>query len=473
MRRALLAIGVGGLMLLLSGQARAQQTADWIGGRVVSVRDAHPLVRATVSLWSFQSQQTVATTTTDGEGRFRFDPVPAGKYRMTGEAANYVTAAYMAHEGYATAIVTGAGVATNSLELRLTPVATISGRVFDGVEPVQRANVMLYREDPGSKGKATKQYSAQTDDEGNFEIARLGAGVYYLSVTGTPWYAVQPPVQPANAQLAYRESVDPSLMVAYPMVFYPDALSAAEATPIEIHGGERIRANMQMHPEHAVTLTMRVAPGEKQNRMFEQLTRTVFGVEEPVQTQMSQTEGVRQFSGLAPGEYNIRELTPTGMSGHSRTVDVRGGSTAIDDETAGETASISVTVHATDGESLPDPLSVSLRGSGGNRTPGFRVDDKGAAEATGVPAGGYRVAFNGGGRALHVVALKVDGKVTGDGRVSVAGNEHVTVDATRFFGADDGGRVRATRWESGRGCVCGAGAGRQRYRGRTVPARPE
>jgi 5-hydroxyisourate hydrolase-like protein (transthyretin family) len=424
-----IALVAWGLLLLPCLTLQAQQTEEHIGGRVVSEREGSPLAHATVTLWSLQSQRNVATATTDSGGHFRFETLPAGKYRLTAAAANYSTASYMQHDQYSTAIVTGAGLATDSLELRLTPVASISGRVFEGVDPVQHANVSLYREEAGSKQHVNRERSAQTDEEGVFEFSRLAPGSYFLSVSGTPWYAVHPPAA-ENAQVQYRTSIDPSLDVAYPMAFYPDALDSSGASPIEIHGGEEITANMLMHPVHAVTVTIQLRQGETTNQPFAQVTRTVFGVEEPTSAQMTQTGGTRQISGLAPGEYNIREVSMSGTPIHSRPLDLRGGSTSIEDEAAADTASVSVTVHRSDGAFLPPQLLVNLRASGNNNSIGHRLNDKGDADIPGVPAGEYRLVFTGNGQAMHLVTLSVDGKPIGNGQVSIAGSGHVAVDAT-------------------------------------------
>jgi len=65
-----------------------------------------------------------------------------------GAKRGYITAAYDEHELFSTAIVTGAGVDTENLTLRLVPTAVLTGHVFDEFgEPVRAASVILWRDD--------------------------------------------------------------------------------------------------------------------------------------------------------------------------------------------------------------------------------------------------------------------------------------------------------------------------------------
>ena len=441
-RLALLAFAL--VLLLTPIAATAQQPSqpppqEQVGGRVVSQTDKHPIPHAKITLTNTRDQKIAATAIADDEGRFRFDPVPPGKYRMNGSATNYLPANYQQHGQYATAIVTGAGLATDSLELQLNPISSISGHVFDNGEPVQRASVMLFREDPSSAAHVTQSQTSQTNDDGAYEFNRVAPGRYFLVANGTPWYAVHPPLDRPGFQTQFRVAVDPALDVAYPPVYYPDSLEPSGATPITLHGGETPTADLQMHPEHAVTLTLQLPLGDAGNNYpTPQLFRTIFGTEESALTQSesfnSNGTTTTTIFGIAPGQYSLRNFTSTGLFGPSRRVDLTSSITTADAADPPGAASLTVTAHAANGASLPTQLQVSLRSLPSNQSMNAKLNEKGVAEFPTVPTGDYRVAFLGSPRAIYILTLAVEGKPVADKQLHITNASHLTVEMTLVQG---------------------------------------
>src|SRR3979490_2160983 len=102
-----------------------------IAGTVVSRADGHALSRARVFVRQARDQQKFQSIVTSADGKFAFSGLPAGKYSVEGSKRGYISAAYDQHDQFSTAIVTGAGFDTETLLLRLAPVAVITGRVLD------------------------------------------------------------------------------------------------------------------------------------------------------------------------------------------------------------------------------------------------------------------------------------------------------------------------------------------------------
>jgi 5-hydroxyisourate hydrolase-like protein (transthyretin family) len=425
-------LAIAACFLALSSIASAQQSqGDQVAGKVVSEIDGHPLAHATITLTDIKTERLAATVVADDDGHFSFAGVAPGKYRVTGAAARFIAGSYLQHEGYSTAIVTGAGLATDSLVLQLTPTAAISGRVLDeSGEPVGYAAVVLYREDLTGAEHVTRFRNTQTDDDGEYELTGLPRGRYFLSATGKPWYAVHPPPEQEGANPPYRLAVDPALDVAYPTIFYPDALDSDGASPLTVHGGEQLTANMQLYPQHAVTLTLRLAPGEKPNQQMPQLTRSVFGVDENVQVQMEFTQSERRMTGVPPGHYNVQEIAPgNGIPTHSESISLTSGSTSVDIPEAAELATINATVHDVNGALIVAPLPFNLYNTQLNRFAGGRVSDKGVAELANIPRGDYSLVLDGAKR-LNVVRLSVNGQPIADKRLHITGGGKVAVDVT-------------------------------------------
>ena len=184
---------------------------------------------------------------------------------------------FVADKNLWVAIVTGAGLDTEHLALRLAPAGIIAGRVLDeSGEPVRNATVTIYFDDHSSGfGQVRQFHGAQTDDQGDYEIASLMPGTYFLSASATPWYAVHPNRQ-TNVPDLPPASVDPSLDVTYPLTYYGDETAAEDATPIPIRGGERLQADIHLNPAHALSLRFRVPTNEQGGFRVPQLQQSSF-----------------------------------------------------------------------------------------------------------------------------------------------------------------------------------------------------
>jgi hypothetical protein len=112
-------------------QAQSSAAVFQIAGIIVNSIGGNPLGRARVSILDPHNPKNVQSMVTSEDGRFEFKVSP-GKYALQGAKRGFITASYDEHEGFSTAIVTGAGFDTGSLVLRLAPSAVLSGRILDG-----------------------------------------------------------------------------------------------------------------------------------------------------------------------------------------------------------------------------------------------------------------------------------------------------------------------------------------------------
>src|SRR6202140_2269014 len=233
-----------------------------IAGTIVSKTDGHPLPRARVTLSDARNSQKFESLVTAENGKFEFSEVPAGKYDLHGAKRGYISASYDQHDQFSTAIVTGAGIETEALVLRLAPAAVIAGKILDEAgEPVRHATVTVYRDDHSSGVDRIQQFrTAQTDDQGSYEVASLVPCTYFLSASAKPWYAVHPNSTDSGTE---GNSADPATLtraldVAYPLTYYSDVIDADSATPIPIRGGERLQVEIHLSPVPSLRLLFRV-----------------------------------------------------------------------------------------------------------------------------------------------------------------------------------------------------------------------
>jgi hypothetical protein len=368
-----------------------------IAGTIVSKIDGHPLARARVTLRDARNPQKFESILTAEKGNFEFSGVPAGKYDLYGAKRGYISASYDQHEQFSTAIVTGAGLETEALVLRLAPAAIISGKILDeGGEPVRHATVTLFYDDHSNGVDQIQQAGGtQTDDQGAYEIPRLMPGTYFLSASAKPWYAIHPnsnapdsgsKLQPAAAAL------DRSLDVAYPLTYYPAVTDPDSATPIPIRGGERLQVDIHLNPVPSLHLLFRVPNNGEHGFSAPRLEQPAFDG-----SAVMQIDGIRmvlpglvELTGIPAGRYNVR-LNEPGVALQMDGIDLTKDGEEIDTSRGEALSTIKVSVHLPEETTVPPQLMVGLRGAQRMFAGVQQVNTKGDAEFPQIAPGRYEV----------------------------------------------------------------------------------
>lgn len=393
-----------------------------IAGTVVSKTDGHSLARVRVVVRDTKDPQRFQSVVTAEDGKFDFTGVPAGKYSLNGAKRGFITSAYDQHEQFSTAIVTGAGLETESLVLRLPPSAMISGKVLDeSGEPVRRASVTLYYDDHSSGVDQIHQArGAQTDDQGAYEIPSLTPGNYFVAASAKPWYAVHPRSNPASSgqasQPAPPENFDRSLDVAYPLTYYPDVTDADSAAPIPVRGGDRVQVEIHLNPVPSLHLLFRVPNNGNNGLAFPQLEQPSFDGSTFLQNDGTQlvSPGLVEITGVPAGRYNVRingQDSAVQMSG----VDLTKDGEEIDTSSGEALCNVKVSAQVPGETMLPEHLSIGLR-SAHRALAGWKAfDAKGEAELQQIPAGSYEVLLWGAPKPYSIVHMSAEG-ATASGR---------------------------------------------------------
>jgi hypothetical protein len=387
-----------------------------IAGTVLSAADGHPLDRARVTITDVKNTKNAQSMITSEDGRFEFKQVGAGKYSLQAAKRGFITAAYDEHEQFSTAIVTGADLDTERLMLHLAPTATLSGKVFDEFgDPVRHAIVTLYREDHQSGVSRIQRFrNAPTDDQGSYGVAPLNAGTYFLAVTATPWYAVNPVSAGREDGRDFPGAVDRSLDVAYPVTYYADSTDPDAATPIPIKGGDHVQVDFHLAPVPALHLLFHRTDSVGQGLTIPSLERLGIDGTEFGGTTGGQmvSPGVYEVTGLAPGSYRVR--MPGSIPGQPtriKDVDISNGDQELDSSSGEPTGNVKATIQITRESRLPAQLFLVLRDSGEKFASWQAVDAKGEAEFQDVVPGKYVLLAQAKGKAFYV------------GRTSSQGNE--------------------------------------------------
>lgn len=403
LRLRVAAFAVQGAIMLASMSCARAQTSYSIAGRVVNAATGEPVRGATVAALSEEDNHLVASTLTDAEGNFGISGLSAGKYPLSASRRGFRTSLYDEHEGFNTAIVTGPGQDTEHLVFHIPPGAVVYGTVIDdGGDPVQNAQVQLFRRDPTAPERhPLRAEGASTDDTGAYEFSDLAAGQYFVAVGAQPWYALRS--RPGAA-----DSGDNSLDVAYPVTFFDSTTDEAAASAIEVTAGERAEADISLHAVPALHIKL-TGPRQPNDGPVANLRQTVFGADFPAQVEMEGNANGYEFVGLAPGHYEMDTTNPP------RTMDLDASSNMEIDPSSGTPMQpVDGTVRMADG-SAPGEVSLALtKPDGGARASTVAQNGKFHFEAVAPGAWGL-LAFRSGAnyKELYVSSIKPDGGASG------------------------------------------------------------
>jgi hypothetical protein len=416
-----------------------------IAGVVVSKSDGNPLARARITVREVKNPDKLESMVTAEDGKFEFTGVPAGKYSLRGAKRGFITAAYDQHDEHSTAIVTGAGIDTENLVLKLSPDALISGVVLDEAgDPVRNAMVTLYVENhaEGMNQIGTSR-GTQTDDLGAFELTDLTSGTYFVAVSAKPWYAVHTPSvlgqSGSKDESTPPTAVDRSLDVAYPVTYFGDVTDADSATPIVIRGGERIRLEVHLNPVPSLRLLFRMPNDGRAGFSPPRIEMPTFDGVTNVQTSFTScAPGICEVTGIPAGRYNVQFMGMGSNPGKQILgVNLTKDGEELDASTAQAVSSVTVSVQATGEAAVPKGVTIGLRAQSRSRDSWRRIDSKGAAEFQQISPGKYEVvAVSSGGR--YVVAnVSADGAEVSGHTVTVGAGASLSLTVSLISGSAD------------------------------------
>ncbi len=333
-RRALLALLPALISVVLVHAATAAAPQHFrIAGMVVNSLTNQPIASASVAIAPVEqgSEREIARSVLTGsDGRFAFEGLPRGKYSLMAQARGFTLQAFNHHDVYASAIVAGPGLDSESLIFRLDPDASLEGHVTDdNNEPVQGAMVRLFQKTiQDGRQKIVPMDQGQTDDQGYYRLGHVSPGTYFIVFSARPWYAqnsrdVVRHRRP-SAEDGGEAATDTNLDVTYPLTFYPDAFDSAGASPLIIHPGDHLTADAVMHAVPALHLRIRTGGAGSASPGFENtyphVSQRLFdGYLDPAfNAPVTWPEpGVIEIAGLAPGRYVV-EMPAGSGPGHKQ-----------------------------------------------------------------------------------------------------------------------------------------------------------
>jgi hypothetical protein len=215
-------------LALAQAPSQSPQDKAHIEGILINQVTGQPLRKGTVSLRDAavtpkpgESTPAAYAVMSDAEGKFVFDDVNPGRYKLMADHPGYIRATYRTSSG--AFLNVGPGQVLKDIRITITPQGVIAGRVVDeDGDPITEVSVqaMVWRTINGVRRLGFSRYTP-VDDQGNFRLANLEAGRYVLS-----------------ARLDQRQPVNTDkIHDVYVTTYYPSTLEVSEATPIPLAAG--------------------------------------------------------------------------------------------------------------------------------------------------------------------------------------------------------------------------------------------
>ena len=283
-----------------------------IRGHIVAADSGQPLRKAQVRIVSGELREN-RLVTTDGDGRYEFKEVVAGRYNVTATKGSFVSLQYGQQRPFEPGkpLEILAGQTLEKVDFSLPRGAVITGRVLDEFgEPLPDAmvSVQRYQNMGGQRRLVSAGRMATTNDIGEYRIFAIPPGQYYLSATLRPMGMI-------------GDNDDRS---GYAPTYFPGTANIAESQRVAIGLGQTISdMNMALMP----TRTSRVSGTavDSQGRAMAGMVMAMprgdsmfMGFGPPAQIK---PDGSFVVSGLTPGRYMLQVRGGFG-DGESASADV-------------------------------------------------------------------------------------------------------------------------------------------------------
>lgn len=217
-------------LLLLASSSAQQKDLYKIEGVVVDSFTGKPLPRALVQIGGYGN-----VALSGPEGGFSFEGLSPGHVTAAVNKPGYFGAG-RGSDGAARVDIK-VGPDTGKIVLKLAPEAIVTGRVTGpDEEPVEGATVqaLAHRFMNGARRQLMVVSTAMTDDDGNFRLAGLRTGLYYVVAHGGTAHGVLG-MQTAKSTQSYS-----------PAVYYPGTADLAAAAVLDLTPGQRIETDFSL-----------------------------------------------------------------------------------------------------------------------------------------------------------------------------------------------------------------------------------
>ncbi len=282
-------------------------TRATLSGIVIKDPGSEPVKKALIELIAeSQSDGTNYTALTGADGGFHIENVAPGRYHLFVERSGFQEIDKHRRRADGRVITLTAGQELKDLVIHLQAAAVVEGRITDeDGDPMPEAQVAVLRQTFVAGHTHWEQAGAErTNDLGEYRIAGLASGNYFVSVTPPPDFrSLIEASGNAAAGNPSNPAVDKPAPAAYQTTYYPGTRDRAQAAPIQLHAGDDFPANFSLTPSPSLTIrgsVINLPPGTTAAVMLQlkDMNLVLNGAE-------MHKDGSFEIRDVAPGAYTI------------------------------------------------------------------------------------------------------------------------------------------------------------------------
>jgi hypothetical protein len=230
-----------------------------IEGIVTKEPGSEPVKKALIELIAEnQSEAGDYTAVTGAEGTFRIEGIVPGRYHLFAERTGFLDAEKRHARSEGRILVLTAGQELKDLAIHLQAAAVVRGRVTDeDGDPLPNADVTVLRETFTFGHSRWEQAGGErTNDLGEYRVAGLPAGNYYVSVSPPPDFKslIESAGRAGQSESNNATAADKPAAPSYQTTYYPGTADRGQATPIQLHAGDEFPANFSLTPSPSLTI---------------------------------------------------------------------------------------------------------------------------------------------------------------------------------------------------------------------------
>jgi protocatechuate 3,4-dioxygenase beta subunit len=459
------------------GAAAKPASRAVIEGIVTREPGSEPVKKALIELIAENQTEGGDYTAVSGpDGSFHIEGVVPGRYHLFAERTGFLEVDKHRARTDGRVLTVTAGQELKDLRITLQAAAVVRGRVTDeDGDPMLNAQVTVLRQTyVGGRSRWEQAGAERTNDLGEYRVAGLAAGNYYVSVSPPPDFkslienagaagaiiaegplAAQPPN--ANPNPADKAAT------SYQTTYYPGTSDRTQASPVQLHAGDEFPVNFSLTPSPSLSIRGAVVNLPPKSSAVIMLQSRDFNL--VLNGAEMHADGSFVIRDVAPGAYTILatvENAPVPMMARqslqivSNSVDdlrlspqAGGwihGRLRFESKTGGrfDASQIFLTLRSADGDD--DTLTAFSMGEGFSHLAHVAAD--GSFEWKSVPPGNYYVQLAGEGGSLNgdlfLRSVLAGGREVGDAGISVNGGA-VLLD---LIASADGGVVEGVATDS-------------------------
>jgi protocatechuate 3,4-dioxygenase beta subunit len=360
---------------------------------------------------------------TDASGAFRIMGVAPGRYMLNANRVGYVNQS-RSRQQRPLEVIVSPGATASGVEVKLIRQAVVTGRVTDeDGDPMQHANVqVLQSRYMRGRRQLVPAGGAQVNDLGEYRVANLAPGKYFVSVRGNRG------MRPTRAASDEPEQ-------GYVTQYYPGVFDPGQAVMLEVVAGqERAGVDFRMTRTSVYRIRGRVTnpggDGKPPSNVMVMLLpgdSGMAGMAERMGGPVRGPDGTFEIGGVPPGSYTLAVFNMRGNDRFTARVPVNVTDSNVEGVVIGLAPAIEIAgqiraedegiplsgIHVTLEPDSMEGMGMSMFGGAG------ATKEDGNFTASNLNAGRFRVNIRNLPEGTYLKSVKLSGQESADGSLEI------------------------------------------------------